>query len=107
MVFVTDLFSLPRLEEDSSEGGLGRGVFSAGDGTRREESAAALTRCQVIDRIMRVNSTASELFLSQFGDDQLRSYLDHLTVASGRRGREARWERRGDTPAIVGGACAW
>lgn len=105
MVFVNDLFSLPRMTEN--EPASDRGVFSVGHRARIEDGSEHLTRCQIIDRIMKVNSSATELFLSQFDDDQLRSYLDHLTVANGRRGREARWERRGETPAIVGGACSW
>jgi hypothetical protein len=61
-----------------------------------------LTREQVVDRIIMINPTATAQFLDRFRDESLEKYLDHLVVASGPRGRNSRWLRPGDSPAIVG-----
>lgn len=63
-----------------------------------------LTRSQLIQQIFEVNSTATPGFLAHFTDDQLRDYLDHLTVAADRRGPATVWTRRDSRPAIA--ACA-
>lgn len=106
MVYANDLFSLPRLDEPAAGRMSSDRVFSVSDRERRCETSECLTRSQVMDRIIRINTTATELYLSQFGDDALRTYLDHLTTACGRRGRETRWERRAESPAVVGGVVA-
>lgn len=64
-------------------------------------SSSRLTREQVVDRIIKINPTATEAFLSRFSDDSLGEYLDHLVMASGPRGPESRWLRRADSPAIL------
>lgn len=60
-----------------------------------------LTREQVIDRILAINPTAAPDFLNRFGAEHLRLYLDHLVSAQQPRGRDARWVRPRETPAIV------
>jgi len=60
-----------------------------------------LTREQVVDRIITINPTATTSFLSKFNEDSLGRYLDHLVATSGPRGRNARWLRPGDSPAIL------
>ena len=67
----------------------------------RTASARRLSHGQVIERILELNPTARTSFLNQFGDDELRSYLDHLTSAARPRGEESRWVRPGDTRAIM------
>ncbi|MEQ8769952.1 MAG: hypothetical protein RIB60_05525 [Phycisphaerales bacterium] len=60
-----------------------------------------LTQGQVIERILELNPTARQSFLSRFTPDELRSYLDHLTTAAQPRGEASRWVRPGDTSAIM------
>jgi hypothetical protein len=63
--------------------------------------SSRLTREQVVDRIITINPTASVSFLGRFTDRSLGMYLDHLLAALRPRGREARWMRPGDSPAIL------
>ena len=70
----------------------------------REDGAWRLSREQVVDQILTINPSAGRSFLEQFGADGLSDYLDRLINARSPRGRESRYVRRGDTPAIVGGA---
>jgi hypothetical protein len=65
-------------------------------------SSERLTREQVVDRIITINPTATAAFLNRFKQESLSKYLEHLVSASTPRGRNARWERPGDTPAIMG-----
>lgn len=67
----------------------------------RGDSASGLTTAQLIDRIVTLNPSATSEFLSQFSARSLGRYLAHLTAAQEPRGREARWTRPGDSPAIV------
>lgn len=60
-----------------------------------------LTREQLIDRIIEINPSATTTFLSAFEHSSLARYLDHLAAAEAPRGRDARWVRPGDTPAIL------
>ncbi len=69
-----------------------------------EAGARRLSREQVVDQILTINPSAGRGFLEQFGADGLGDYLDRLINASSPRGGESRFVRRGDTPAIVGGA---
>lgn len=64
------------------------------------EIASALSREQLIDRILMLNPTATPAFLGEFTENDLTHYLEHLTCAQEPRGREARWVRTGGTPAI-------
>ncbi len=61
-----------------------------------------LSRDQVIDHILTINPSAGRDFLEQFGRRRLDGYLDRLVAAGSPRGRDARWIRDGDTPAIQG-----
>lgn len=68
----------------------------------REEtppSEGALRRWQVMERIMELNATAREDYLEDFSDQSLAQYLAHLESVGSPRG--ARWERPGDSPAIM------
>ncbi len=78
-------------------GALGR----ASEPLESSSTSSRLTREQVVDRILSLNPTASREYLSQFRDEALGRYLDHLTAASEPRGRAARWIRPGDSPAIT------
>lgn len=64
------------------------------------EMLSALSREQLIDRILMLNPTASPSFLGGFSPNDLTHYLEHLTVAQEPRGREARWVRTNTSPAI-------
>jgi hypothetical protein len=60
---------------------------------------ASIPRQAVLDRIMVLNPTAQQTYLDAFADRSLRHYLEHLESAG--TGRGTRWERPGDSPAIV------
>ncbi|GJM19380.1 MAG: hypothetical protein DHS20C14_15930 [Phycisphaeraceae bacterium] len=60
-----------------------------------------LSHGQLVERILELNPTARTSFLRRFDAGELRSYLDHLTVAAQPRGEASRWVRPGDTRAIV------
>ncbi len=60
-----------------------------------------LSRDQVIDRIVRINTSATASFLEKFETASLKRYLDHLDVAKGPRGRRSGWIRPGDSRAIM------
>lgn len=64
------------------------------------ELVSALNREQLIDRILLLNPTACPAFLSTFTPNDLTHYLEHLHAAQEPRGRESRWIRRAETPAI-------
>jgi len=66
-----------------------------------DPSSEALHRNQIIERILRLNPTASVQFLDSFGPNALSAYLDHLDSADQPRGSGSRWTRTCDTPAIV------
>lgn len=60
-----------------------------------------LDKNHLIDLILKANPGSSRDWLDQFRTDQLRSYLDHLEITMEPRGRNSRWARPGDTPAVV------
>ena len=64
-------------------------------------AASLFSRAQLLELIMSLNPTATAVFLSQFTDNRLRGYLDHLTAVQQPRGRDARWQRPAETPAIL------
>lgn len=66
-----------------------------------EPATTRMSREQVIDRIVTINTSATAAFLDRFGTASLHRYLEHLDVASGPRGRNSSWQRPGDSPAIV------
>ena len=54
-----------------------------------------MTKRQLIDQILSLNQSAEAEFLSKFRDDELDSYLRHLTAA--RMPRPWRWRARAGT----------
>jgi len=69
------------------------------DGERAEPPATSLRRWHLVARIIELNTTASEDYLEDFSDESLSRYLAHLESMGSPRG--ARWERPGDSPAIM------
>lgn len=63
------------------------------------DRAPGLNRTQLLERIMDLNTTASEEYLGSFSEGSLARYLAHLESAGSPRG--GRWERIAETPAIV------
>ena len=58
-----------------------------------EPATAAMSRSQLIDRILFLNPSASVAFLDDFDEDGLRDYLGRLQHAHAPRGRTAVWSR--------------
>ena len=58
-------------------------------------------RQQLLSQIFEFNPSACPAFLNAFENSALRTYLDHLHAAQIPRGRNARWVRPGDSPAIM------
>ncbi len=79
---------------------MGEADASVGEG-----GAWRLSREQVMEQILSINPSAGRRFLEQFGRERLGDYLERLIRVRSPRGGESRFVRRGDTPAIVGGAC--
>jgi hypothetical protein len=77
------------------------GSLFAVDARRDElpDQAPSLSRTQLLERIMDLNTTASEEYLDSFSEGSLSRYLAHLELAGSPRG--GRWERTAETPAIV------
>ncbi len=89
---MTDLFSIPHTPRPSKpEPGV----------ALPKAPRLYLSREQVVDRILKINRSATADYLSQFAEPQLNNYLDHLVNAQTPRGRGARWDRPGDAPAIM------
>jgi hypothetical protein len=57
-----------------------------------------MTKRQLIDDIRRYNTTAEPQFLSQFDEEALKQYLDHLEGAWRKRIHIASWVRK--TPRL-------
>ena len=85
---MTDLFSWSR-------------STSTRDLDRTEAPRAQLSVQQVVDQIISINRSATVEYLSQFRRESLDKYLDHLLASQQPRGRESRWDRPGDAPAIM------
>ena len=68
---------------------------------RVSKHTGRLTREQVVDRIMTMNTSVEEGFLRGFGEQTLRCYLRRLDGLCEPRGRRAAWLRVGTSPAIV------
>ncbi len=60
-----------------------------------------LSREQVVEQIISINRSATAEYLAQFEQKSLNTYLDHLIASQQPRGRHARWDRPGDTPAMM------
>lgn len=59
-----------------------------------------LTREKLIAGILEINTSVSVEFLNSFDECQLRRYLEHLQMHDGPRGRDTRWCREPQEPAI-------
>jgi hypothetical protein len=74
---------------------------------RRADSASGsaarprMSRTQLLERILSMNPSATATFLGRFDDQALAVYLDHLVAAERPRGRDAHWQRPGDSPPIM------
>jgi hypothetical protein len=64
-------------------------------------STAALTREQLMDRILLLNPTAEVGFLVDFSEGELRDYFGRLQHAHKPRGRASIWQRPDGEPAIA------
>jgi hypothetical protein len=62
---------------------------------------AELSFEQVVNQIISINRSATVEYLKQFKRESLDTYLDHLLETQKPRGRESRWDRPGDAPAIM------
>lgn len=89
---MTDLFSIPHTP---------RLVESKPAEPLPKAPRLRLTREQVVDQILTINRSATADYLNQFAEPQLNTYLDHLINTQAPRGRDARWDRPGDAPAIM------
>jgi hypothetical protein len=59
---------------------------------------------ELIERIRQINRSADHEWLARFDDQKLFDYLEHLQLLMEPRGRHSRWQRRGDSPAVVASA---
>lgn len=62
---------------------------------------AKLSRTQVVEQIISINHSATAQYLEQFEQRSLDTYLEHLIAVQQPRGPHARWDRPGDTPAMM------
>ena len=83
-----DLFSLTRSN-------------TARDLDRDDAPRAKLSFEQVVDQIISINRSATADYLKQFTRESLDTSLEHLLETQKPRGRESRWDRPGDAPAIM------
>lgn len=58
-------------------------------------------REQLVDRIIRINTSATAEFLNRFAEPELSEYLEHLLSAQRPRGRRAVRVRAPGRPGIV------
>lgn len=67
-----------------------------------EQPVGMLSRAQLVDRILALNSTTTEAFLATFTLQALQEYHDHLVLVAHepRGGACSGWVRRGGVPAI-------
>ncbi len=85
---MTDLFSIPRPQFTRVE-------------ELKPSTRAPLSREQVVDQIMSINTSATSDYLAQFSHESLDTYLGHLLASQEPRGAHARWDRPGDSPCIM------
>lgn len=72
-----------------------------GPTTHSEYQTIMMTKDQLVESIIGLNPTAAVEYLMSFDVPDLRRYLDRLLFEREPRGRESRWIREGDTPAIL------
>ena len=65
------------------------------------EGKPAMNKRQLIDEIRKHNATAQPEFLSQFDDEALQQYLEHLQAAENKHARRIGWVRRGPKLRLV------
>lgn len=90
---------------------LSRGVVGLGAlGERLEQlltrpspmaPALSVEQRRLIEQIRDLAPTLREQQLARFNEEALQLYRDHLLFARAPRGPQARWERPGDTPAML------
>lgn len=104
MVYATNLFTAARVKptDDLRAPSRSGRLFSESDAARFRvtEERVALTREQVIARIIELNPTATGGFLETFSDGELSSYLDHLSLTLAPRNERSRWCRPAGVPAV-------
>jgi len=79
----------------------GRDATSVGAAEHASIPSHRLTREQVVDRILSLNTSATSEFLQPFSDPELNEYLVRLNALAEPRGRRATWRRTGISPAIL------
>ncbi|TVQ61720.1 MAG: hypothetical protein EA378_08225 [Phycisphaerales bacterium] len=68
------------------------------------EPEPRMTREQLVHRILEINPSATREYLDRFREPNLAHYLERLVNAQQPRGPQSAWQRRAETPAIVGEA---
>ncbi len=68
-----------------------------------ENGARGSSRDELVDRIIRINRSATTEFLNRFAEPELSEYLEHLLSAQRPRGRRAVRVRAPGRPGIVTG----
>src|SRR5262249_3336244 len=76
-------------------------VASSAEHGASPNGRSRMSRPQLLDKILSMNPSATEAFLPRFSDRALGTYLDPRVASERPRGRHARWERPGDSPAIM------
>lgn len=66
-----------------------------------EAQEGRVPQVSLMQQIIELNPTATAGFLARFAESSLRHYLDRLAMAKQPRGRDSRWVRTGETPAIM------
>lgn len=78
-------------------------VVTAGRPAPPPVSGPESPRDQLVDRIIRINTSATTEFLNRFAEPELSEYLEHLLSAQRPRGRRAVRVRAPGRPGIVTG----
>jgi hypothetical protein len=60
-----------------------------------------MSKQQLIESIREQNPSANQDFLTQFDEQALHKYLDHLGHGRRPRGQHGLWVRGAETPAVV------
>jgi hypothetical protein len=86
----------PALRNEDAGDSMDRAVI---EGATEHGPRSGLTREQLLDRILAMNTSATTAFLAEFSTASLDMYHEHLQAASQPRGRNARWIREARTSA--------
>jgi hypothetical protein len=68
---------------------------------RRSESKHLMSKRQLIDNIQELNPTAQTEFLTQFDENALQQYLEHLQAARAKKVHIAGWVRKRSNVRMV------